>query len=237
MAVQIETGDEGSGILRNTPDGKRLKVEGSISKYLAIRKCAKAGTGLPNGLLLTKVFKWYGVELRDKDFVLVTDLFDLKTLTQSNLNFDKDGQLIHIESVVVGFAEGTSASGPSDGLSTHTLRSCDIDDMEDVVAALLKKEQTKESTADKDNKDELEKTDARLKFDELLMITGDNLKMKRNQLSGHQKRQKKLKAAEAEKLQMGSLDKFFEKKITNSGDIGVPIENIDIRKESENEAT
>ncbi|XP_074381287.1 uncharacterized protein LOC141723395 isoform X2 [Apium graveolens] len=61
--------------------------------------------------------------------------------------------------------------------------------------------------------------------------------MKRNQLSGHQKRQKKLKAAEAEKLQMGSLDKFFGKKTTNSGDIGVPIENIDIRKESENEAT
>ncbi|XP_074323836.1 uncharacterized protein LOC141660747 [Apium graveolens] len=61
----------------------------------------------------------------------------------------------------------------------------------------------------------------------------DNLKMKRNQLSGHQKRQKKLKAAEAEKLQMGSLDKFFGKKITNSGDIGVPIENTDIRKESD----
>ncbi|XP_074336659.1 uncharacterized protein LOC141673822 [Apium graveolens] len=61
--------------------------------------------------------------------------------------------------------------------------------------------------------------------------------MKRNQLSGHQKRQKKLKAAEAEKLQMGSLDKFFGKKTTNSGDIGVPIENTDIRKEYENEAT
>ncbi|XP_074378035.1 uncharacterized protein LOC141719556 [Apium graveolens] len=61
--------------------------------------------------------------------------------------------------------------------------------------------------------------------------------MKRNQLSGHQKRQKKLKAAEVEKLQMGSLDKFFGKKTTNSGDIGVPIENTDIRKESENEST
>ncbi|XP_074369147.1 uncharacterized protein LOC141710286 [Apium graveolens] len=61
--------------------------------------------------------------------------------------------------------------------------------------------------------------------------------MKRNQLSGHQKRQKKLKAAEAKKLQMGSLDKFFGKKTTNSGDIGVPIENTDIRKEFENEAT
>ncbi|XP_074373919.1 uncharacterized protein LOC141714289 [Apium graveolens] len=44
--------------------------------------------------------------------------------------------------------------------------------------------------------------------------------MKHNQLSGHQKRQKKLKAAEVEKLQMGSLDKFFGKKTTNSGDIG-----------------
>lgn len=40
----------------------------------------------------------------------------------------------------------------------------------------------------------------------------DNLKMKRHQLSGHQKRQKKLKAVEEEKLQMGSLHKFFGKK-------------------------
>lgn len=45
---------------------------------------AKNSTGFSYGLQLTKVFKWYGEELLDKDCVPTTEVFDTRYLTQSN---------------------------------------------------------------------------------------------------------------------------------------------------------
>ncbi|KAL1818936.1 hypothetical protein ACET3Z_013805 [Daucus carota] len=61
--------------------------------------------------------------------------------------------------------------------------------------------------------------------------------MKRHQLSGYQKRQKKLKSMEADKLQMGSLHKFFGKKDSKNTNVGVSNEDADVREEAENEGT
>lgn len=55
--------------------------------------------------------------------------------------------------------------------------------------------------------------------------------MKRHQLSGHQKRQKKIKAIETEKRQIGSLDKFFGKNNPKNANIGVVDEDINIREQ------
>lgn len=55
--------------------------------------------------------------------------------------------------------------------------------------------------------------------------------MKRHQLSGHQKRQKKIKAIETEKRQIGSLDNFFGKNNPKNANIGVVDEDINIREQ------
>lgn len=47
----------------------------------------KTTTGFPYGLLLIKIFEWYGIELAE----VAKEFLDKKCLSQLNLKVEKDG--------------------------------------------------------------------------------------------------------------------------------------------------
>lgn len=69
--------------------GKKFDLTDLILRNMLDVLSAKNGTGLAYRLLLIKIFQWYGVELRDKDCVPSTKVFDLRSFTQSNLKLIK----------------------------------------------------------------------------------------------------------------------------------------------------
>ena len=51
----------------------------------------------PYGLLLTRVFEWFGVSFVGEDSVSAKEFLDMKFLTQSKLKLDTEGQLVVVE--------------------------------------------------------------------------------------------------------------------------------------------
>lgn len=57
----------------------------------------KSSAGLPYGLLLTRIFEWFGVNFEGVESVVAKEFLDVKCLSQSNLKVEKDGSLSVIE--------------------------------------------------------------------------------------------------------------------------------------------
>lgn len=53
-------------------------------------------SGLPYGLFLSQVFKFYGIKLEARNKVEATEFFDIANLTQSHLEVLADGTLVRI---------------------------------------------------------------------------------------------------------------------------------------------
>lgn len=47
--------------------------------------------------MLTRIFDWYGIEFRELDKVVAKDFLDVKSLAQSHLKVEKNGNLIQLE--------------------------------------------------------------------------------------------------------------------------------------------
>lgn len=58
---------------------------------------AAPSTDLPYGLLLTRVFEWYGVDLLEESALVAKEFLDNKCLSQSSLRVEPDGTLIQLE--------------------------------------------------------------------------------------------------------------------------------------------
>ncbi|XP_063948186.1 uncharacterized protein LOC135152259 [Daucus carota subsp. sativus] len=56
----------------------------------------KSSAGLPYGLLLTRIFEWFGVSFDGVESVAAKEFLDVKCLSQSNLKVEKDGSLSEI---------------------------------------------------------------------------------------------------------------------------------------------
>lgn len=52
---------------------------------------------LPYGCMLTRVFKWYGINLKDEDCELAKELLDAKSLLQSHLKLNSDDKVIRMD--------------------------------------------------------------------------------------------------------------------------------------------
>ena len=77
--------------------GKSFDIGELILKNMIGAIEGKSNTGLPYGLLLTRIFEWFGVGLDGIESVQAKEFLDVKCLTQSNLKLDKDGTLSVVE--------------------------------------------------------------------------------------------------------------------------------------------
>lgn len=60
--------------------GKSFDLAGLILKNMMVVYESHTNTGLPYGLLLTRVFDWYGVGFRDDDKEIAKEFLDFKSL-------------------------------------------------------------------------------------------------------------------------------------------------------------
>ena len=86
--------------------GKKFNLSDLILKNMNDVFEGNQSTGLPYGLLLTRFFEFYGVDLREAEKVVVKEFLDAKNLAQSHLKVDKDGNLVQIEVVTPTIAAG-----------------------------------------------------------------------------------------------------------------------------------
>nr|XP_017256504.1 PREDICTED: uncharacterized protein LOC108226061 [Daucus carota subsp. sativus] len=77
--------------------GRKFDLPDLILKNMLDAVEGKSSGGLPYGLLLTRVFEWFGVSFVDEDTITAKEFLDVKFLSQSNLKLDKDGNLIVVE--------------------------------------------------------------------------------------------------------------------------------------------
>ena len=74
--------------------GRKFDLPDLILKNMIDSVEGKSSGGLPYGLLLTRVFEWFGVSFADEESVTAKEFLDVKFLAQSNLKLDKDGLLV-----------------------------------------------------------------------------------------------------------------------------------------------
>ena len=79
--------------------GRKFNLSELILKNMNDVFEGNQSTGLPYGLLLTRFFEFYGVDLRETEKIVVKEFLDAKNLAQSHLKVDKDGNLVQIEVV------------------------------------------------------------------------------------------------------------------------------------------
>ena len=77
--------------------GRKFDFPDLILKNMMDSVEGKSSGGLPYGLLLTRVFEWFGVSFVYEDTITAKEFLDMKFLTQSNLKLDKDGNLVVVE--------------------------------------------------------------------------------------------------------------------------------------------
>ena len=77
--------------------GRKFDLPDLILKNMLDSVEGKSSGGLPYGLLLTRVFEWFGVSFVDEETVTAKEFLDVKFLAQSNLKLDKDGHLVVVE--------------------------------------------------------------------------------------------------------------------------------------------
>ena len=77
--------------------GKNFNLSDLILKNMNDIFEGNQSTGLPYDLLLTRIFEFYGVDLREVEKVVVKEFLDAKSMVQSHLKVDKDGNLVQIE--------------------------------------------------------------------------------------------------------------------------------------------
>ncbi|KAL1803452.1 hypothetical protein ACET3Z_032099 [Daucus carota] len=77
--------------------GRKFDLSDLILKNMLESVEGKSTGGLPYGLLLTRVFEWFGVSFADEEVIVAKEFLDAKFLAQSNLKLDKDGQLVTVE--------------------------------------------------------------------------------------------------------------------------------------------
>ena len=77
--------------------GKSFDIGDLILKNMIGAIEGKSNTGLPYGLLLTRIFEWFGVGFDGVESVQAKEFLDAKCLTQSNLKLEKDGTLSAVE--------------------------------------------------------------------------------------------------------------------------------------------
>ena len=77
--------------------GKSFDVGDLILKNMVGAMEGKSNTGLPYGLLLTRIFEWFGVAVDGVECVEAKEFLDVKCLTQSNMMIEKDGTLTAVE--------------------------------------------------------------------------------------------------------------------------------------------
>ena len=77
--------------------GRKFDLPDLILKNMMDSIEGKSSGGLPYGLLLTRVFEWFGVPFEDEETVSAKEFLDVKFLAQSNLKLDKDGNLVVVE--------------------------------------------------------------------------------------------------------------------------------------------
>lgn len=78
-------------------------------------------SGFPYGLLLTRIFDWYGVDLVDVDKQCVKEFLDLKSLQQSNLKLEKDVTISQVE-----ISSPTSLTGFDQANSVFDAKQADV---------------------------------------------------------------------------------------------------------------
>ena len=81
--------------------GKQFDLGDLVLNNMVAAVEGKTTAGLPYGLLLTRIFEWYGVSLDGVESVTAKEFLDAKCLTQSNLKVEKDGSLSVVEVPVV----------------------------------------------------------------------------------------------------------------------------------------
>lgn len=77
--------------------GRKFDLADLILKNMVVVFKGNLAVGLPYGLLLTRIFDWYGVDLREVDRVITKEFLDGKSLAQSHLKIDNDGVLVQLE--------------------------------------------------------------------------------------------------------------------------------------------
>ena len=77
--------------------GKQFDMADLVLKTMMSVVDGKSSTGLPYGLLLTRVFEWFGVNFDGAESIQAKEFLDLKCLAQSNLKIEKDGTLSAVE--------------------------------------------------------------------------------------------------------------------------------------------
>ncbi|XP_017227470.1 uncharacterized protein LOC108203224 [Daucus carota subsp. sativus] len=77
--------------------GKSFDMGDLVLKNMVNVVEGKSTAGLPYGLLLTRVFEWFGVDLDGVESITAKEFLDVKCLSQSNLKIEKDGSLSIIE--------------------------------------------------------------------------------------------------------------------------------------------
>ncbi|XP_017228645.1 uncharacterized protein LOC108203941 [Daucus carota subsp. sativus] len=77
--------------------GKSFDMGDLVLKNMINAVEGKSTVGLPYGLLLTRVFEWFGVDLDGVESVTAKEFLDVKCLSQSNLKIEKDGSLSVVE--------------------------------------------------------------------------------------------------------------------------------------------
>ena len=77
--------------------GKKFDLGDLVMNNMVAAIEGETNTGLPYGLLLTRIFEWYGVNFDGAETLSVKEFLDVKCLSQSNLKVEKDGSLSTIE--------------------------------------------------------------------------------------------------------------------------------------------
>ena len=81
----------------------------------------KSSAGLPYGLLLTRIFEWFGVSFDGVESLAAKEFLDVKCLTQSNLKIEKDGSLSVLEVPVVTPPPVVAPAGVDLGISAKEI--------------------------------------------------------------------------------------------------------------------
>lgn len=77
--------------------GKSFDLGDLILNTMVAAIEGKSTSGLPYGLLLTRIFEWFGVDFEGVESVSAKEFLDVKCLNQSNLKLEKYGTLSVVE--------------------------------------------------------------------------------------------------------------------------------------------